>query len=128
MCWEDKENADPEEHKHRRIGKLIYYRTHEAQLRLDLIPAKAWASSSGWFIGNFIESEDVPEPPYIDGDLIATTEDRGDYVVAGHIHTRERDDGAVQYYMKLFGIPVREWIKIRDSNKESKSIYLKVNL
>lgn len=135
LCYETPGDISPEDYKHRRIGKLIWYRSHgedkdpSAQIRLDLIPASAWAAGIKYFIGNFEESEKVPFPEMIDGDIMAVTEERGDNVVIGHIHTREREtDGAVQYYMELFGIPVRDWIKIRDSDKESKSIYLKVRL
>lgn len=129
FCYESPKDVSPEYHKHRRIGKLIWYRSEEAQVRLDLIPGAAWAAGIEYFIANFEPSERVPEAPYIDGDITAITEDRGDFVTVGHIHTREREsDGAVQYYAKLFGIPVREWIKVRDSDKEKKSIYLKVRM
>ena len=133
FCYETPGEVSPEDYRHRRIGKLVYYRSHSpdkdpsAQIRLDLIPAAAWAAGIEYFIGNFEPSEKVPDAPFIDGDITAATEDRGDHVVVGHIHTREREsDGAVQFYMRIFGIPVREWIKIRDSDKERKSIYLGV--
>jgi len=135
FCYETPGEVGPDDHKHRRIGKLIWYRSHDenkdpsAQVRLDLIPTAAWAAGIEYFIGNYEESEKVPIPELIEGDLMAVTEDRGDHVMVGHIHTREREsDGAVQYYMKLLGIPVREWIKVRDSDKEKKSIYLKVRM
>jgi len=129
VCYEAPGEISPEDFKHRRIGKIIYYRSHEAQLRLDLIPAAAWAAGIEWFIANFEPSDKVPEAPFLDGDLVAPTEERGNPVVVGHLHTREREpDGAIQYYVRIFGIPVREWIKIRDSDKEKKSIYLKVVL
>lgn len=127
-CYEKPEDVAPEDQKHRRVGALVYYRSHQAQLRLDLIPSAAWAAGIEWFIANFIPSEKVPEPPFIDGDLFATTEVRGDPVFCGHVHTRQKDSGETQYYARLIGIPVREWIRIRDADKEKKSIYLKVRL
>ncbi len=115
--------------RHKAIGKLIYFRSHEAQIRLDLIPFGAWAKDAEWFIGNFLSSEKVPDPPYIDGDLVAATESRGDPVFCGHIHTRQTEDGTqTQYFMTLKGIPVMQWKRVMQSNKEHKSIYLKVVL
>ena len=135
FCYESQEeNPD---WKHKRIGKLIYYRSEEAQVRLDLIPSAAWAAGIDLFIANFVPCEKVPEPPYICGDVFAVTEDRGDPVCVGHVQTLqnheskkvgEYEDEATTYHLKLIGIPVREWIKVRDSNKEMKSIYLKVRL
>lgn len=141
FCYETPGEISPEDHKHRRIGKLIFYRSHSpdkdptAQIRLDLIPGAAWAAGIDLFIANFVPCEKVPEPPFIDGDVFATTEDRGDPVFVGHIHTLqnenskkmgEYEEDPTTYHLKLIGIPVREWIKVRDSNKENKSIYLKV--
>ena len=143
FCYETPGEISPEDYKHRRIGKLIFYRSHSektepsAQVRLDLIPGAAWAAGIDLFIGNFVPSEKIPEPIFITGDVYATTEDRGDHVVVGHIQTvqnpdskriGEYEDEPTQYQLKLIGIPVREWIKIRDSDKELKSIYLKVRL
>src|SRR6056297_1270687 len=89
ICYELEESTELSRHK--RIGKLIYYRNHAAQVRLDLIPLAAWESGVEWFIGNFVPTEKVPEPPFIDGDLVAATEDRGDPVFCGHIHTRQKE-------------------------------------
>jgi hypothetical protein len=114
---------------HKRIGKLIYYRNHAAQVRLDLIPLAAWESGVEWFIGNFVPTEKVPEPPFIDGDLVAATEDRGDPVFCGHIHTRQKEHSdETQYFLKLVGLPVMQWKRIMESDKEHRSIYLKVQL
>lgn len=129
LCYEDPREVSPEDFKHRRIGKLIYFRSGDANVRLDIIPSAAWAAGIEYFIGNFTPSEKVPEPPFIDGDLIAQTEDRKDPVFVGHIKTRERDsDGAVQYYMELRAIPIYQWKKLIESDKEHKSLYLKVRL
>lgn len=128
LCYEKPEDVNPDDQRHRRIGAIVYYRSHEAQVRLDLIPCGAWADGVEWFISNFIPSEKVPDAPLIEGDLFATTEVRGDHVFCGHIHTRQKDSGDTQYFCKLLGIPVREWIRIRDADKEKKSIYLKIRL
>ena len=135
VCYEQPGDIAPGDYKHRRIGKLIYYRSHDCQLRLDLIPAKAWSEGIDLFIGNFQPSEKVPEPPFVDGDLMAVTEDRGDPVRVGHIWTVQNPDSrkigdyaadATQYQLKLIGLPVREWARVRFTDK--KSIYLKVRL
>lgn len=129
------------EDQFKRIGALIYFRSHkddsppEAQVRLDMIPSKAWANGIKYFVGNFIPSEKIPEPVFIDGDLLASTEERGKPVCCGHIHLRqnaaskkngEYQDHATQYYMELYGIPVTQWLRVHDSDREKKSIYLKV--
>lgn len=127
VCYERKEDVNPDDYPHRRIGAIIYYRSHEAQLRLDLIPAGAWADGVEYFIANFIPSEKVPEPPLIEGDLFATTEVRGDHVFCGHIHTRQKDSGETQYYAKINGLPIYQWKKIISADS-SKSLYLKIRL
>jgi len=125
LCYE----KETEVAKHQRIGKLIYYRSHECQVRLDLIPVSAWKGEAEWFIGNFIPTEKVPDPPYIDGDLLAATEDRGDPVFCGHIHTRQKDHSdETQYFLTLSGIPTNQWRKLIESDKEHKSLYLKVDM
>jgi len=137
ICYENPEDVAPGDYLHRRIGKIIYYRSDEAQVRLDLIPARAWAAGINLFVGNFVPTEKVPEPPFIDGDIMATTVDRGDNIVVGHIHTvqnhnskkvGEYADEPTQYQVILNGIPVRDWIRIRDADKELKAIYLKVRM
>ena len=125
FCYEMEEATEVA--KHKRIGVLIYYRSHEAQVRLDLIPVGAWEMGVEWFIGNFKPTEKVPDPPFIDGDLIAATEKRGDPVFCGHIHTRQKEHSdETQYFFKLIGIPVMQWKRVMESDKEHKSIYLKV--
>lgn len=143
LCYENEGESADADSKFRRIGALVYYRSHHEdkppslKLRLDLIPASAWKRGIEYFIGNFIPSEKVPEPPFVDGDLFATSEERGKPVICGHLMTKqnesskkvgEYEDDATQYVVRLFGIPVREWIRIRDADKEKKSIYLRARL
>lgn len=127
LCYELEEPTELA--KHKRVGKIVYYRSHECQIRLDLIPVSAWVAGVEWFVANFVPTEKVPEPPYIDGDLVAATEDRGDPVFCGHIHTRQKDHSdETQYFLQLSGIPVKQWKRIIESDKEHKSIYLKVEM
>lgn len=134
LCYEKKVKSD-EDTKYFRVGSLLYYRSHKdhvsptVQIRMALIPDEALLREFEYFIGNFIPSEKVPEPPYIDGDLFATTEERGMPVICGHIHTRQNlnskklgvyEDEPTQYYLKLRGIPVYQWGKLM----EGKSICL----
>ena len=124
LCYKDGEAF-------RTIGSLIYFRTHEAEIRLDIIPAKAWATEVEWFIGNFIESEKVPEPPFVDGDITAVGEVRGKRVKLGHIHTRDNEVGQTQYFFTLFGVPTVAWSKIIEVNLEGggkHALYLKVEM
>lgn len=135
--------ADADEAYHR-IGALVWYRSHKedappsAQVRLDLIPASAWAEGNFKFIGKFRPVEGkVPEPPYIDGDLFAATEQRGLPVICGHIHTDQNENSkkvgeyesdATIFFGTLSGLPVYQWLRIHDSQKELKSIYLNVRM
>ena len=112
ICYEYFEQG---EKKHRTIGGLFYFRNHSggcpsAQLRLDVVPAIAWKENPEcYFIGNFIESEKIPEAPYICGKIYAPSDERGKRTYIGHIATRETNDGKrVQFYMQLFGLPMRE--------------------
>lgn len=112
MCYEYFEGNQK---KHRKIGSLVYFRNHSggcpsAQLRLDLVPSVAWKSNPEcWFIGNFIESEKIPEAPYVCGNIYVPSDVRGDRTQLGYIITDEKDDGsATQYRFKLFGVPLRE--------------------
>jgi DNA repair exonuclease SbcCD nuclease subunit len=126
LCYEKKVKSD-EDTKYFRVGSLLYYRSHKdhvsptVQVRIDFIPDEALQFEFEFFIGNFIPSEKVPEPPFIDGDLFATTEERGMPVICGHIHTRQNasskklgnyEDEPTQYYFKLRGLPVYQWKKI----------------
>lgn len=140
IAYAKKECADADETYHR-IGALIYYRSHHddkpphAQFRLDGIPAKAF-NEGKMLIGNFIPSEKVPEPPYIDGDLFAATEERGKPIICGHIHTvqsggskklGEYEDDATQYQIVLNVLPVYQWKKVIGS-EEKRSIYLRARI
>ncbi len=127
VCYEMEEPTELARHK--RIGKIIYFRNHAAQVRLDAIPIKAWVSGVEYFVANFAPTEKVPDPPYIDGDLVAATEDRGDPVFCGHIHTRQKDHSdETQYYLTLVSLPVMQWKRVMASDREHKSIYLRVVL
>lgn len=143
LCYEQPGDVAPGDYRHRRIGKLFYFRSHSedrepsAQLRLDLIPAKAWADGIDLFVGNFVPSEKVPEPVYVEGDLMAATEDRGDHVNVGYVQTvqnpdsrkaGEYEDQPTQYHVKLKGLPVAAWKRLLLSDKETKSLYLKVKM
>jgi|TARA_R100000479_G_scaffold104925_1_gene52429 hypothetical protein len=122
-------NRDGSEYisKHSTIGLLIYYRTGEAQIRLDSIPISAFRDGVEFFIGNFIESEKVPEPPYIEGDIVSPTDTRGEPVTCGYILSKQDESGRTQYAMRLYSIPVGQWKKaISQSDLNKKSLYLKV--
>jgi hypothetical protein len=118
-------DGEPYTASHKTIGLLIFYRTGEAQVRLDMIPLSAWIGGDEWFIGNFIPSEKVPEAPFVDGDLVASTDTRGEPVTVGHIHARQNEFGMSQYYMRLYGIPVSGWRRAIQAG-EGKSLYLRV--
>ncbi len=116
MCYEYFDEAGRK--KHRKIGSLLYYRSHvgdepTAQFRWDLLPSTAWAKNPDtYFIGNFMPSEKVPEPPYVCGMVYVPSDVRGERVQVGHIGSRQRADGdETQYYMQLFGVPLRELSK-----------------
>lgn len=143
LAYATKKNAADADEVYHRIGCLIYYRSHKddappsAQIRLDLIPASAWAEGNFKLIGRFMPTEKVPEPPYIDGDLFAATEQRGLPVICGHIHTDQNENSkkageyesdATIYFGTLSGLPVYQWLRIHDSQKELKSIYLNVRM
>lgn len=124
LCYRDGES-------YRKIGSLIYFRSHDAEVRLDLIPTKAWSNNEEYFIGNFISSAKVEDAPFVDGDIVATTDVRGEHVKVGHIHTRDNETGEAQYYMTLFGIPITAWRKIIESTittGKKRALYLKVKL
>ena len=124
LCYEDKGG-------YRNIGSLIYFRTHEAEVKLDIIPMRAWATGEEYFIGNFVPSEKVPEPPFIDGDIMATTDERGKPVQVGHMHTRDDAVGNTQYFFTLFGIPVSAWrnaIKQSEEGKGRRALYMKIEM
>jgi len=104
--------------RHRKIGALFYYRNHDggipsAQFRWDLLPAKLWQSNpDAYFIGNFMQSEKVPDPPYVCGQIYAPSDIRGERTIIGHIGTRQRQtNDDTQYYLQLFGVPLRELTK-----------------
>lgn len=123
--------AFKEEERYRNIGSIIYYRSHDAELRLDLIPVSAWAKDKVWFFGNFIESDKVPVAPYIEGDILAATDKRGSRIPIGHIHTRDNEHGDVQYYLTLYGVPVGKWRQIIASDGEDggkRSMFLPIKL
>jgi hypothetical protein len=126
LCYRDGE-------RFRKIGALIYYRSHDAEVRLDIIPAGLWSSGESWFFGNFKEHEKVPEPPFIEGNIVAATQERGKPVTVGHIHTYEDDHGGdrVQYRMELFGIPVGQWRRAIESDKgdgDKRSLFMRVEM
>jgi len=112
LCYEYFEHK---EKRHRTIGSLFYFRNHSggcpsAQLRLDLIPSVAWKMNPEvYFIGNFVPSEKIPDAPDICGNIYVPSDKRGERTYLGHIGTRETPDGEkTQYYLQLFGVPLRE--------------------
>lgn len=122
-------NKDGSEYlsKHSTIGLLIYYRTGEAQVRLDTIPISAFRDGVEYFIGNFMPSEKVPEPPFIEGNLVSPTDTRGEPVTCGYILSKQDENGRTQYAMRLYSIPVGQWKKaISQSDVAKKSLYLKI--
>lgn len=124
LCYKDGE-------RFRKIGSLIYFRTHDAEIRLDLIPLRPWVKGEDWFFGNFITSEKVEEPPYIEGDITAPTEERGKRVQVGHIHTQDNEVGDTQYILTLFGVPVGIWRKAIMENEETgskRSLFMKIEM
>lgn len=137
-----KDAADVDEVYHR-FGAVVFYRSHKAdepphaQIRLDMIPASAWAEGNFRFVGKFIPGYKNPEPPYLDGDLFAATEQRGLPVICGHIHTDqnhhsnkvgEYESDATLFWGQITGLPVYQWLRIHDSQKEFKSIYLNIRI
>ena len=117
--------------RYRNIGSLIYFRTHAAEIKLDLIPMSAWTAGKDWFIGNFMPSDKVPDAPYVEGDIMATTDERGNPIKVGHVHTRDDEDGNAQYYLTLFGIPIGVWrkaIKESDEGGGRRSLFLGIKL
>ena len=124
LCYKDGEG-------YRNIGSLIYFRTHEAEVKLDLLPCRAWKIGREWFIGNFMPCEKVPEPPYIAGDIMATTDERGNPIKVGHVHTRDNETGETQYYLTLFGIPIGVWrkaIKESDEGGGRRSLFMRIKM
>jgi hypothetical protein len=116
VCYEYFDEAGRK--KHRKIGSLFYYRNHSggipsAQFRWDMLPASAWEKNADvYFIANFMPSEKVPEAPYICGSIYVPSDERGDRTQIGHVGTRQRpDNDDTQYYMQLFGVPIRELSK-----------------
>lgn len=111
LCYEYIEGGQK---RYKSFGSLWYYRNHSggtpsAQIRLDLIPSKAWSNNPDtWFIGNFKESEEIKDPPYVEGQIFVPSDVRGDRLEIGHIGTRETADGeSTQYYLQFFGVPLR---------------------
>jgi hypothetical protein len=124
LCYKDGDD-------YRNVGSLIYFRTDEADVRLDIIPIGLWKQGEEWLIGNFMPSEKIPDAPYIDGDITAPSDKRGERIKVGHIHTRDNEIGDAQYYMTLFGIPVGSWRKLiaeSDAGKGKRSLFLKVEM
>ena len=119
-------DGEPYTVTHEPIGLLIFYRTGEFQVRLDMIPVSAWKREIEWFIGNFIPSEKVPEPPFVEGDLIAATDSRGDQVVIGYLQCRQDEIGRTQYYMKFYGLPVSGLKSACSKPDGKKSMYMRV--
>lgn len=121
FCYKDGESF-------RKVGSLIYYRSHDAVVRLDLIPSRMWATGETYLIANFIASEKVSEAPLIEGDVVAKTDERGARIKVGHIHSRDDAVGNAQYYIELFGLPVGGWREAIINNGESgrASIHLPV--
>ena len=124
MCYLD-------DGRYRAIGSLVYFRNHKAELILHIIPMRAWTAGNEYFIGNFRATEKVPESPYIEGDIMATTDERGKPIHIGHVHTRDNAIGETQYFMSLFGIPVGAWRKLitsSDNGDGRKPLYLQIKL
>ena len=124
MCYKEGE-------RYRRIGSLVYFRTHKAELILEIIPMKAWVRGDEYFIGNFIPSEKVPEPPYLEGDIMASTDARGKPIQIGHLHTRDNAVGDTQYFMTLIGIPIGVWRKMIINSEDGngrKPLYFQLKL
>jgi hypothetical protein len=119
-------DGEPYTISHEPIGLLIFYRTGEFQFRLDVIPVSAWTKGIEWFIGNFIPSEKVPEAPYVDGDLIAATDKRGEPCTIGYVQGRQDELGRAQYYMKFYGLPVSGLKSACSKPDGKKSMYLRV--
>lgn len=112
---------------HQTIGLLIYYRTGEAQVRLDGIAVSALSHGTEWFIANFIPSEKVPEPPFVEGNLVASTETRGEPLLCGYITSRQNEHGKAQYAMRLYSLPVSGWRRaIEALEPRAKAIYLRL--
>jgi hypothetical protein len=116
MCYEYFDEAGRK--KHRKIGSLFYYRSHvgdmpSAQFRWDMLPSEAWKKDPAvYFIGNFMPSEKVPEPPYVCGMIYVPSDVRGERTQIGHIGSRQKPNSdETQYYMQLFGVPLRELSK-----------------
>lgn len=124
LCYKDGES-------HRNVGSVIFFRTDEADVRLDILPLKLWSKGEENLIGNFIPSEKVPDAPFIEGDVTAPSDERGKRIKVGHIHTDERPSGEAYYWMTLFGIPVGAWRKIilaTESGSGKRSMFLKVEM
>lgn len=125
ICYKDGE-------KLRTVGSIIYYRSHEAEIRLDTIPIGLWKQGYEWLFGIFMKSEKVTDPPFIEGDITATTDTRGDRLKVGHITTKDDAKGDdVTYLVKMFGIPIGAWRKLiadSDAGNGRRSLYLKVEI
>lgn len=122
FCYKDGEH-------YRKVGSLIYFRSHDADVKLDLIPIGLWKTGEEWLIGNFIPSEKIPEPEFIDGDIMARTDERGVKIKIGHIHTRDDAGGNAQYYMQMFGIPIGQWRDLISKQGEGRSsLYLPITM
>ena len=99
--------------KYRKVGALLYFRSHEAKVKLTgPIPEGVNV------IGLFRESEKVQEAPYIEGDLFL----KG--VKVGHIHSQQDEVGNSMYWMRTD----LQCITVKPRMQELKPTWLAVEL
>jgi hypothetical protein len=109
------------------VGRLIYFRSHEVRIKLNVLPLWAMMNKQ-WMLGTFVEQFKVAEPPYLDGDVIVKTED-GDQVI-GKLITYQNETGTVTHYMvQLSALPAAKVVQaMKEAEVDKKSIWLDIRL